>query len=96
MWPNTRTLVFESTHVDIAASDIDRPVIAGMLEIRGVRRPVTLPIEVEFGPLEMRGRGRISFDVDEFGMKSPALDAEMVDRTVTLDVAFVFVRPNGP
>lgn len=85
---------FRSTHVDVSASDDARPIITGTLEIRGTTRPVTLPVDVEFSDTEVRGRGRLSFDVGEFGLSSPALDAEMVDPTVTLDLSFAFSRPS--
>ena len=63
-------------------------LIEGMLELHGVRKPVTIPINYETGDAQMTCRGRFSVDRADYGIEGNSFSFMVGDR-ITIE----FVLP---
>jgi polyisoprenoid-binding protein YceI len=87
-----RELTFESTSIAVKQ---DRPpamdlTIDGRLTIRGVTRPVSVPVRAEFSGDTVRVTGRFSIKQTAFGIK-PVTVAGVVSVKDALDISFSIV-----
>lgn len=63
-------------------------LVEGMLELHGVRKPVTIPITYETGDAQMTCRGRFTVDREDYGIEGNSFSFMVGDR-ITLE----FVLP---
>jgi polyisoprenoid-binding protein YceI len=82
-------ITFESTNVTTkrhegATLDV---VVAGLLTIRDITRPVSAPVQVELGDRSLIANGRFSVRQTEFGIKPISISGVVAVKD-TLDIAF--------
>jgi polyisoprenoid-binding protein YceI len=71
-------VVFKGTaRLDEAVLAASQPTaevsMQGEIELRGVKRPVTVPLTIELSPGSARARGRFEVSLDAFGVERPSL-----------------------
>lgn len=78
-------------HIDpvVAASEREEPLkvkMEGEVELHGVKRPATVPLEIEFSPGAARVRGSFDVSLDAFGIERPSLLFIKIDDACKIDL----------
>jgi polyisoprenoid-binding protein YceI len=93
---NFPTAKFSLTRFTEQASADATHLVAGELELHGVRKQIEFPAKVSFQEADVAASALFTINRKDFGIVYPGKPDDLIKDDVLLDIAFRFPRPVGP